>query len=170
MVKTSKLILIAWTLITGFGLVAIAAPADAACPQVGFTIVEPSASSITRPVSVGKNQTIFVRRVPLTTTGDIVEIRLVQESAGDNEDDADLLIKFTSVADQKLHDATTNHSGRRIAFMFNDELLLNVVWEGRYGMDPGGTRVSMHHGMKRLPRLMQAIRGCTSTDNLSSAR
>lgn len=76
---------------------------------------EPHASSATRAIKVGRNQTIFVRRVPITTTRDIVRIRLV----ADDNDDASLLIKFTSAADQRLHDATTNHSGMRIAFMFN---------------------------------------------------
>ena len=157
MVKLSRLLLIAWTVISGLALLSSATVADAVCPQVGFTIVEPHASAATRAVRVGKNQTLFVQREPITTTSDIVEIKLVREF----DDDADLLIKFTPAADQRLHDATTNHSGRRIAFMFNDEVLLNVVWEGPYGIDPGGTRVSMHHGMKRFPKLMKAIRGCT---------
>src|SRR6516164_2063202 len=64
-------------------------------------------------------------------------------------------------AAQRLHDATTNHSGLRIAFMADDDVLLNVVWEGPYGVDTDGTQVSLEHGMKRARRLMEAIRGCT---------
>lgn len=158
MVKLSRLLVIGWTAISGFVLFSGAAAANAACPRVGFTIVEAHASSATRPVRVGKNQTLFVRRVPITRTSDIVQIRLVDDGY---DDDASLLIKFTRAADQRLHDATTNQSGRRIAFMFNDEILVNAVWEGPYGMDLGGTTVSIRHGMKRARRLMKAIRGCT---------
>jgi len=156
MVKVSRGVIVAWTVI-GALLSSTAARAD--CPQVGFTIVEPHASSATRPVKLGKTETLFVRRVPITTTSDIVDIRLV----ADGDDDASLLIKFTPAADQRLHEATTNQSGLRIAFMFNDEVLLNVVWEGPYGMDLGGSTVSKRHGMKPLQRLMTAIRGCTGT-------
>jgi hypothetical protein len=147
----------------GLALVFSASVAHAACPQVGFTIVEPHASSATRPVSVGKDQTLFVQRVPITTTSEIVEIRLVADDNADGKDDASLLIKFTPAADQRLHDVTTNHSGLRMAFMFNDEVLTNVVWKGPYGVDPGGIQVSIRHGMAQARRLMTAIRGCIGT-------
>ena len=147
---------------TAVVILAANAVAHASCPQVGFAVVEAHASLKTRAIKVGRNQTIFVRREPITTTGDIVDIKFVRELAGDNSDDAGFLLKFTPAAAQRLHEATTNHSGRRIAFMFNDEVLLNVVWEGPYGMETGGTRVSMHHGLKPLGRVMRAIRGCTS--------
>lgn len=159
--KLGRLFVVAWTVLVGSTLSFIAPAANAACPQVGFTVVEPHASLATRPVRIGKDQTIFVRRVPITTTSDIIKIRLVRELAGESNDGADLLIKFTPAADQRLHEATTNHSGRRIAFMFNDAVLINVVWEGPYGFDPGGVRVSMNHGLKQGQQLMKAIRGCT---------
>jgi hypothetical protein len=162
MVKLSRLLLSAWTVISGLALVSSAALASGACPQVGFTIVEPSASSATRPVTVGKGQTLLVRREPLTATGDIVDIRLAADVSSDSNDDASLYIKLTPVVDQRLHDATTNHSGMRIAFMVNDEVLTNVVWDGPYGMDLGGVRVSMSHGMAQARKLMKAIEGCTA--------
>jgi preprotein translocase subunit SecD len=109
-------------------------------------------------VSVGNNRTIFVRRESITTTSDIAEIKLV----ADGDDGASLLLKFTPAATQRLHDATTNHSGRRIAFMFDDEVLNNVVWEGPYGLDADGAQVSMSRGMERARRLIKAIRGCTA--------
>ena len=111
----------------------------------------------TRPVKIGKNKAIYVLREPITRTSDIVEIRLVD----DYGDGASLLIKFTPAADQRLHAATTNQSGRWLAFMFNDEVMVDSRWEGRYGMELGGTRVSMQHGLKRGRKLMKAIRGCT---------
>jgi preprotein translocase subunit SecD len=154
--KSARPLVVALAVMSAVAPSAGTAVARAACPQVGFTIVEPHASSLTRAVKFGGNQTIFVRRVPTTTTGDIVDIRLAA-----NDDDATLLIKFSSAADQRLHEATTNHSGLRIAFMFNDEVLVNAVWEGPYGMDLGGSQVSIRHGMAQAQRLMKAIRGCT---------
>lgn len=103
----------------------------------GFTIIEPHASPATRPVKIGEDHTIFIRRVPITTISDIVKIRLVRELAGPSNDAEDLLIKFSPTADQRLHDATTNHSGRRLVFMFNDEVLLNIVWDGAIGRMTG---------------------------------
>ena len=39
----------------------------------------------------------------------------------------------------------------RIAFLFEDEVLVNVVWQGPYGMDTGGSQVSIRqHGKSRL--------------------
>jgi hypothetical protein len=81
---------------------------------------------------------------------------------GGNDDDATILIKFTPAAAQRLHDVTTDHSGMRIAFLFDDEVLIDVVWEGPYGMDTNGSQVSILHGLKRAQELMKAIQGCTA--------
>ncbi len=160
MFKSAGLSVLALVLTSAVAPFSSGAVAHAACPQVGFTFVEPQASSATRAVRVGRNQTIFVRRVPITTTSDIVTIRLVADD-DDADNSASLLIKFTPAADQRLHEATSNVSGQRIAFMLDDEVLLNVVWEGPYGMYLGGTRVSIQHGMEPARKLMKAIRGCT---------
>ena len=157
----ARLSVLSWTAFSVLALLSSAGVAQAACPEVGFTWVEPHASPATRPVKIGKNKVIYVRRVPITTTSDIVEIRLVDD---DDSDGASLLINFTPAADQRLHDATTNQSGRWLAFMFDDEVMIDSEWEGRYGMDLGGTRVSMQHGLKRGRELMQAIRGCTAAN------
>lgn len=155
--KLPKARLVTWTAISALVLLCGTAVANASCPQVGFALVEPHASSATRPVKVGKNKTIFVRRVPITTTRDIAQLKLVR----DGGDDASLLIKFTPAADQRLHDETTNISGQRIAFIFDDEVLIDTVWEGPYGMYRGGTQVSMRHGLARARKLIKAIQGCT---------
>jgi hypothetical protein len=152
MFKLAKHCIVVWAIALG--------AAHAACPKVGFTVVEPQATAETRPLKVGGNQTIFVRREPITTTGDIIDIKLA--GGGGNDDDATLQIKFTAAADQRLHDATTNHSGMRLAFLFDDEVLINVVWEGPYGADLGGSQVSVQHGLKQAQSLMRAIRGCTA--------
>jgi hypothetical protein len=134
--------------------------ADVTCPRVGFTIVEPHATSETRPLQLGGHRSVFVHRQWITTTSDIAEIKVAHPDDGD--DDANIQIKFMPAADQRLHDTTTNHSGMRLAFLFNDVVLNDVVWQGPYGTDLGGIQVSIRHGMKRAQELMKAIAGCTA--------
>jgi hypothetical protein len=138
------------------------AAADFTCPRVGFTVVELHATSETRPLKVGGRRTVFVHRRWITTTSDILEIKVMDPHDGD-DDDASIQIKFVPAADQRLHDTTTNHSGMRFAFLFNDVVLNNVVWQGPYGTDLGGIQVSIPHGMKRARALMKAIERCTAS-------
>jgi hypothetical protein len=157
-------------LLIGLGVVFLAsasfhvAAADVTCPRVGFTVVEPHATSETRRLKVGGRRTVFVHRQWITTTSEIFEIKVVHPHDG-NDDDANIQIKFVPAADQRLHDTTTNHSGMRFAFLFNDVVLNNVVWQGPYGTDLGGIQVSIPHGMKRAHELMKAIEGCTASGN-----
>jgi hypothetical protein len=142
-----------------FSGVATLHAADATCPKVGFTVVEPHATPETRALKVGGGRRVFVHRQWITTTGDISEIKVAQPHDGD-DDDASIQIKFIPAADQRLHDTTTNHSGMRFAFLFNDEVLNNVVWQGPYGTYLGGIQVSIPHGLKEAQKLMRAIKGC----------
>jgi len=157
-----KAIGIIWTIILGLAVASNWAVANAACPKVGFTVVESHATPETHAVKVARDKTIFVHRKAITATSDISDIKLV--IGGDNDDDAVILIKFTPVADQRLHDATTNHSGMRLAFLFDDAVLIDVVWQGPYGIDTGGGQLSIRHGMNQAQRLMKAIRGCTAAN------
>jgi hypothetical protein len=77
-----------------------------------------------------------------------------------DRDDVTIQLKFAPLADRRLHEATTNHSGLRIAFLFDDAVLLNVVWEGPYGMDTGGSQVSIRRGLAIARKLREAVRGC----------
>jgi len=151
------------------GTVAGAGAVAANCPQVGFTVVEPHATSDTRAVKWG-NKTIFVHKVPITTTSDITDVKVVSDGALlDGPDDALIQLKFTPTADQRLHAATTNHSGMRIAFMFGDLVINDVVWQGPYGMDTGGVQVSLNRGRQKAKAIPKAVKGCTvdaaSTEN-----
>jgi hypothetical protein len=138
--------------------------ADVTCPRVGFSVVEPHPTSETRSLKVGGRRTVFVHRQWITTTSDISEIKVTHPHDGD-DDDANIQIKFIPAADQRLHDTTTNHSGMRFAFLFNDVVLNNVVWQGPYGTYLGGIQVSVPHGMKQAQRLVKAIEGCTAAVN-----
>ncbi len=122
---------------------------------MGFTVVEPKASPETRPLGIGKNHTIFVRRAALTTLADISEIRL----AGDDVDTL-ILITFNPAAASRLHDATTDRSGLRMAFVADDNVVMAFTWEGPYGMDTDGSKLSIPHGMARARPLVEAIRRC----------
>src|SRR6185437_788717 len=155
--KSATLVVLAWTVSLGLALVSGDAVAGAPCPQVGFTIVEPHASPGTRPIKVGTHRTIYVQREPITKTSDIVDIKL-----GGNDYDAEIQLKFTPAATQRLIAATNNHAGRRIAFMFDDEILLDATIPGSNGFDAEGAQVSIRHGMASARKLMTAIRGCTN--------
>ena len=149
--------LLVTVLVAALGLAATAGEAagEPSCPRVGFTLVEPSASAETRPVKLG-DQALFVRRDALTTTSDIAEIKI----AGDDVDTL-ILIKFNPGAAARLAEATTDHDGLAMAFVVNDDVLLAFTWQGRWGIDPRGTQLSIQHGMARAQKLVESIRGCT---------
>lgn len=135
------------------------------CPEMGFTIVEPHPTSETRAVKWG-NETIFIHKVPITRTKDITDIKVVSDGKSlDGPDDALIRLKFTPTADQRLHAATANHSGMRIAFMFGDVVMNHVVWQGPYGMDLGGVRVSLNRGRQLAKALPDAVKGRTAQED-----
>ena len=143
---------------TGTGVGAVAS----GCPQVGFTLVEPHATRDTRPVKWG-NTTIFVHKMPITKTSEITGIKVVSDGMLlDGPDDAVIQLRLTPAADQRLHAATTNHSGMRVAFMFGDQVMNNVVWQGPYGMDTGGVQISLSRGRQLAKSLPGAVKGCTA--------
>jgi len=133
------------------------AAADASCPRVDITLVEPSASSETRAVKLGQG-TLFVRRNAMATTRDISEIKV----AGD---DADTLIqiRYTEAAAARLHDATTDHDGLKLAFVVDDDVWLAFTWRGPYGIEPDGTQISIRNGLAKAQRLLESLRGCSDT-------
>jgi hypothetical protein len=162
MLKLAKGLIVASSILVSMAATCDAVATDAVCPKVGFTVVELHATPQTRPLKVGEGRTVHVHRQWITTTGDISEINVTHPHDGD-EDDANIQIKFIPAADQRLHDTTSNHPGIRFAFLFNDEVLNNIVWQGPYGTYLGGIQVSIPHGMKQAQRLMKAIQGCTSS-------
>jgi hypothetical protein len=139
----------------GLALAAQDAAAGAACPSVGFTLVEPRASPDTRPVKLPEGQVLFVRRDAITTTNDIAEIRLSEE-----RDATLILLKFKPEAAARLQAVTTNRSGIRIAFLVDDRALLAPVWQGPYGMDTDGTQVSLNYRLEGARALVDAVRRC----------
>jgi hypothetical protein len=153
--KSARLLAMISTVALGLAVVAGGAVAQPSCPRADLTLIEPSPSSETRPVKLG-DQTIHVRRNAITTTSDIAEI----EVAGDDVDTL-ILIKYTADAAARLLDATIDHDGQRMAFMVDDDVLLAFRWEGRYGIGPDGTQLSLQdYGLARAQRLMESIRGC----------
>jgi hypothetical protein len=163
MPKLAKRLLVMSSILVWMARTVDVVAAQAVCPRVGFTVVELHATPQTRSLKVG-GRTVYVHRQWITTTSDISEIKLAHPHDGD-DDDANIQLKFIPAADQRLHDTTTNHSGMRFAFLFNDEVLNNVVWQGPYGTYLGGIQVSIPHGMKQAQRLMKAIAGCTAPQN-----
>jgi hypothetical protein len=157
----------AWLIVMSMAMTSAVIAADGSCPRVGFSVVEPHATAETRSLKTGAGRTVFVHRQWITTTGDISEIKVTHPHDGD-DDDANIQIKFIPAADQRLHDTTTNHSGMRFAFLFNNEILNDIVWQGPYGTYLGGIQVSIPHGMKQAQKLMRAITGCTAAPDRTS--
>jgi hypothetical protein len=154
--KSTRLLAAALTAALGLTAARTEAVAQPSCPRVDVTLVEPSASSATRPVKLG-DETLFVRRSSITTTSDISGIKV----AGD---DADTLIqiKYKPAAAARLLAATTNHDGVRIAIVVDDDVLLAFTWQGPYGIGPDGTQLSLRdYGVARAQKLAESIRGCT---------
>jgi preprotein translocase subunit SecD len=130
--------------------------ATASCPNAGWVVVEAKASPQTRPVKAAPKGGIFVRKDQITTTTDLTEIKL----AGD-EHDTQIQMTFTPEAAKRLHDATTNRSGIRIAFVTNDEVVSAVTWTGSYGMDADhGVQISLGGSAPQARPLVEAIEKC----------
>jgi hypothetical protein len=155
MAKRIRLSVAIWTLVLILGGSPSEIVAQRSCPNAVLTLVEPSASSQTRPVKNGQ-QTVFVRGDAITTTSDISEIKV----AG-NDYDTLIQIKYTPVAAARLLAATTDHDGLWLAFVVDDEVLLAFTWEGPDGIGPDGTQLSLlDFGVARAKRLADSIRSC----------
>jgi preprotein translocase subunit SecD len=125
-------------------------------PERRLVVVEAKASPQTRPVKAAPKGGIFVRKDQITTTTDLTEIKL----AGD-EHDTQIQMTFTPEAAKRLHDATTNRSGIRIAFVTNDEVVSAVTWTGSYGMDADhGVQISLGGSAPQARPLVEAIEKC----------
>jgi hypothetical protein len=156
--RSPRLLAAAWAAAIGFAFVANQAAA-ASCPNVSFVVVEPKASQETRPVRAGPWRTIFVRREPITTTADLTEIKL----EGDAYDTL-VLLRFTPEAAQRLHDATTNKSGMRVALVADDRAISAVTWEGPYGMDANlGLQMSLGRRVPQVATLVETVQRCIGT-------
>jgi hypothetical protein len=143
-----------WTVLLVLTAISDEAAAAPPCPRVDLTLVEPSASSETRPVKLGE-RTIFVRQQALTTTGDISEIKV-----GGDEVDSFVLIKYKPEPAARLLAATTDHEGLKLAFVVDDDVWLAFMWRGPYGIGPDGTQLSVRRPLARAQELMEAVRGC----------
>ena len=123
------------------------------CPRAEFVEVRPKVSPQTRPVRLN-DRTIHVLRSPITALADIAELRL-----GSAQDDAALYLKFKPEATQRLTQATTGHSGVRLAFVVGNEALLSITWEGDYGLDASGSMLSLSN-RATARRVFERLKPC----------
>jgi preprotein translocase subunit SecD len=150
-----RLRLAACAALAGMALITGPATAAPACPNAGWTIVEPKASPATRPVKAGP-RTIFARRSQITATADLTEIKL----AGDAYDTL-VQMRFTPEAAKRLHDATTNRDGLHIAFVVDDRAISAVTWTGPYGMDAeSGAQISLGKAVPEVRAIVASLQGC----------
>jgi hypothetical protein len=151
--KSARLTFIACALAFGAGAGSEAA-AQRTCPRLEVTMVEQAASAQTREVKHG-DHTLFLRRSAITTTSDISELKV-------SGDDIETLIqiKYKPEAAARLLEATTDHDGLKLAIVADNDVLLAFTWEGRYGLGPDGTQVSLTNGMARAQKLLESMQGC----------
>jgi preprotein translocase subunit SecD len=163
MFRSSKMPVAISASVVGIALLTSQATAAAAwCPNAGWVIVERKSSPDTRPIQDRPNHQIFVRRAQITTTADLTEIKLDGDAF-----DTQVQMKFRPDAAQRLHDATTNKSGLRIAFVVDDQVLSAVTWTGPYGMDADlGVQISLGRAEPQVRPLVESIQRCLA----SSAR
>jgi hypothetical protein len=125
-----------------------------ACPEVGFVVAEAAGAPDTRVIRDPRGAPLSVRRQAVTTTADIVEVRVEAQYRG-----AALQLRFTPEGAARLTAATTNFDGGRLAFVEGDRAVMVVTWTGPYGFDPGGAQVSMSDGALAR-RLAAELRRC----------
>lgn len=139
---------------------ASAASAAPACPTAGFTVVERKASALTRDVLDGPRAKLHVHREQLTNISDLAGISVTTDAY-----DTQIQLKFTPEAAKRLHDATTNRSGMRAAFVIADRAVADATWEGPYGMDADlGIQMSLGRPVPQVRPLVEAVQACVGKD------
>ena len=143
-------------------IVIAASPASAApaCPNAGFTVVEGKASALTRDVLDGPKAKLHVHREQLSDISDLAGISVTTDAY-----DTQIRLKFTQEGAKRLHDATTNRSGMRAAFVIGDRAVAAATWEGPYGMDADlGIQVSLGRPVPQVLPLVKAVQACVGKD------
>ncbi len=141
---------VAWACVAG------AAVAGPACPNAGFTVAELTPTPATHEIHGGPRGRLDVRREQITTTADIAEIKL-----GGDAYDTQVLLRLKPEAARRLHDATTNRAGMRVAFVVDDLALGLVTWQGPYGMDADlGLQLSAGRPAPEFQPLIEAVQRC----------
>jgi len=137
------------------------AAAQPSCPRVDLTLVEPRASSETRPVTLG-DLTIYVRRSAIATTSDISEIELVRDEA---REDGDVFVLITHIpaAAARLLDTTTDRDGQNMALVVDDDAWVLFTKEAPGVIGPNSSQFRFSSGLlARAQRLAESIQGCAA--------
>ena len=136
------------------------AMAATSCPNAGFTEIEANASALTRDVLDGPKAKLHVHREQLSDISDLAGISVTTDAY-----DTQIRLKFTQEGAKRLHDATTNRSGMRAAFVIGDRAVAAATWEGPYGMDADlGIQVSLGRPVPQVLPLVKAVQACVGND------
>ena len=127
----------------------------AQCPRAEVVEVMPKASAETRPVAY-RNGTIHVSLVPLSTLKDIASV------AFDPETPLAIVLTFTPDAEDRMERITGSRPSFPMAFVVDDDAVVNVVLEGGFGIGKGGLQVSVDKNEERIKKIYDALSRCVA--------
>ena len=123
------------------------------CPRAEVVEVMPKASEETRPVTFGGG-TIHVSRAPITTLNDVVKVGLNPPEA--------ITLAFTREAGERMERITGSRPNFPMAFVVDNDALVNVVLQGGFGIGKGGLQVSVDSNFERVKRIYDTLSRCVA--------
>jgi hypothetical protein len=111
----------------------------------------PQASPETRAVAYGGG-TIHVSRAPLSTLADIVDVHFDPPWA--------IQLAFKPDVGERMERITGSRPTFPMAFVVDDEAVINVVLQGGFGIGKGGLQVSVDRNEERIKKIYDALSRC----------
>ena len=122
------------------------------CPRAEVVEVMSKASAETRPVTY-QGRIIHVSRAPLATLNDVVNVRLNPPEA--------IQLTFTREVGERM-ERITARPNFPLAFVVDNDALVNVVLEGGFGIGTGGLQVSVDSNFERVKKIYDALSRCVA--------
>lgn len=123
------------------------------CPRAEVVEVMPKASAETRPVTYGSG-TIHVSKAPITSLNDVVKVGLNPPEA--------IMLAFTPEAGERMERITGSRPNFPMAFVVDNDALVNVVLQGGFGIGTGGLQVSVDSTFERVKRMYDTLSRCVA--------
>lgn len=127
--------------------------ASTQCPRAEVVEVMPKASAETRPVAY-QSGTIHVSRTPISTLADIAAVDY------DPETPWAIVLAFTPEVEDRMERTTGSRPNFPMAFVVDNDAIINVVLQGGFGIGKGGLQVSVDRREERIKTLYDALSRC----------
>jgi hypothetical protein len=129
----------------------------AQCPRAEVVEVMPKASADTRSVAY-QNGTIYVSRTPISTLKDIAAVGFLPETPWA------LTLTFKPEVEDRMERITGSRPRFAMAFVVDNDAIVNVVLEGGFGIGKGGLQVSVDRNDERIRRIYDALSRCVGRE------